>query len=73
MNPSSAPTIKGNLRLSIYSPAIDVGNNDYMTGVHTDIDGRDRVQDGDGDGTEFVDMGAYENGYYEFFIPLVSQ
>ena len=46
------------------SPAIDTGTN---TGVSQyDIDGHQRVQDGNADGTATADMGAYE------FLPLDS-
>ena len=50
------------LRLEPGSPAIDGGNNAYLTGfpVDEDIDGNARVVDGNGDGTATVDAGAYE-------------
>ena len=65
INPSDAPTTTGNLRLQTSSPAIDKGNNIYVAGVLTDLDGEARVKDGNGDGTATVDMGAYEaKGYY---------
>ncbi len=65
VDPSKAPTTTGNLRLQEGSPAIDVGDNDYVVDVPADLDGEARVKDGDGDGTETVDMGAYEaKGYY---------
>ncbi len=60
INPSDAPTTTGNLRLQTSSPAIDKGNNIYVAGVLTDLDGEARIKDGDGDGTATVDMGAYE-------------
>jgi predicted outer membrane repeat protein len=69
VNPSTAPTITGNLRLQAGSPAIDVGNNSFIAGVSTDLDGEARIKDGDGDGTETVDMGAYEaKGYYQLSV-----
>jgi hypothetical protein len=43
----------GNLRLRPESPAVDAGNNDYVT-VTTDLDGNPRISNGR------VDMGAYE-------------
>ncbi|MFL6350251.1 MAG: OmpL47-type beta-barrel domain-containing protein [Bryobacteraceae bacterium] len=41
------------------SPAIDAGISDPAL-IPTDFDGNVRVQDGDGNGTLVVDMGAYE-------------
>ena len=41
------------------SPAIDAGDNGSVTAV-TDFDGLPRILDGDGSGTDEVDMGAYE-------------
>ena len=60
IDPSTAPTKTGNLRLGTGSPAIDAGNNTFAAGVLTDLDGEARIKDGDGDGTATVDMGAYE-------------
>ena len=52
----------GNLRLQDSSPAIDAGDNDApgLAGILSDLDGSDRFVDGDGDGTETIDMGVYE-------------
>ena len=47
------------------SPAIDGGNNDKATG--RDARGQKRPVDGDGNGSEIVDIGAYE-----FTIPIVE-
>ena len=60
INPSTAPNTTGNLRLQTGSPAIDTGDNTFVIGVPTDLDGEARLKDGDGDGTATVDMGAYE-------------
>jgi len=50
-----------NLRLSASSPCIDAGYNDALPPtVSTDLDGYQRVVDGNNDGTATVDMGAYE-------------
>jgi len=54
----------GDLHLLGISPCIDVGDNTAVPlGVTTDLDGRDRIVDGDCDGTATVDMGAYEFTY----------
>jgi hypothetical protein len=53
-----------NLRLSEGSRCIDAGDNSAVT-VTTDLDGRPRILDGDGDLVATVDMGAYE------YLPLV--
>lgn len=54
VDPGDAPTPAGNLRLQAASPAIDAGNNDYVVGVSTDLDGNPRIFN------ETVDLGAYE-------------
>jgi hypothetical protein len=49
------------LRLSEGSPCIDTGDNASVPpGFVTDLDGRLRFRDGDGDTIAVVDMGAYE-------------
>ncbi len=55
----------GNLRLLDGSPCIDTGSNDFVPeDLIVDLDGNERIVDGDGDGTAAVDMGAYEyQGY----------
>jgi len=61
-DPLFADTTAWNFHLSAASPCIDAGNPD-TTGYHlpdTDLDGNARIQDGDGNGTAVVDMGAYE-------------
>jgi hypothetical protein len=50
--------------LSLGSPCIDAGNPD-TTGLNLpqwDVMGNQRIWDGDGNGTEIIDMGAYEFG-----------
>jgi len=57
----------GNLRLKLTSPCIDAGNNDYISGVSKDLDGNERILDGNADNTATVDIGAYERlpeGWY---------
>ena len=54
------------------SPAIDKGNNSFISGVSTDLDGNPRVVDGDLDGTATVDMGAYEFQTYTLTVSLAG-
>jgi predicted outer membrane repeat protein len=69
VDPDDAPTNSGNLRIAGTSPAIDKGNNEFVSGVPTDIFGEARIKDGNGDGTKIVDMGAYEaRGYYQLSV-----
>lgn len=63
VDPNHAPTTEGNLRLQQGSPAIDAGDNSYVT-VPTDLDGSARIL-----GTA-VDMGAYER-LKPLYLPLV--
>ncbi|MHC4500667.1 MAG: choice-of-anchor Q domain-containing protein, partial [Planctomycetota bacterium] len=50
-----------NLRLKPDSPCIDAADNSSVpSGVTTDLAGHPRITDGDCNGTEIVDMGAYE-------------
>jgi hypothetical protein len=64
----------GNLQIGSTSPCLDAGDN-AAPGLPTlDYEGLARIFDGDGDGSDVVDMGAYEF-YYEnedlFYLPLV--
>lgn len=59
VNPGDAPTMAGNLRLQSGSPAIDAGDNSFVTAA-TDLDGGARIVDGNLDGTATVDLGAHE-------------
>lgn len=54
VDPSTAPTTTGNLRLQIGSPAINAGKNSFVT-VGKDLDGNNRIIGCN------VDMGAYES------------
>jgi len=61
--PDGSPgTVDDDLHLLADSPCVDAGRNDVVS-TTTDLDGNPRAQDGDGDGTATVDMGAYELGY----------
>ena len=72
IDPSTAPTTTGNLRLQTGSPGIDAGDNSVVTGVLTDLDGEARIVDGNLDGTPTVDMGAYETPIYSY-LPLINR
>lgn len=55
-------TADDDLHLQAISPAIDAGSNDELPETSTtDLDGLDRITDGDGDLIDTVDMGAYES------------
>lgn len=55
INPASAPTSTGDLRLQPGSPAIDAGDNSAVpASITTDVDGNQRIANG------AVDIGAYE-------------
>jgi predicted outer membrane repeat protein len=62
-NPIFLSPYYGDLHLTLHSPAIDQGNNDFVSGISTDLGGNPRII---GDA---VDLGAYE---YEDHSPLVS-
>ena len=54
VNPGGAPSLAGNLRLQQDSPVRDQGNNSFVAGVGTDLDGEARIFGGT------VDLGPYE-------------
>jgi len=54
VNPGGAPSLAGNLRLQQDSPLRDQGNNSFVAGVDTDLDGEARIFGGT------VDLGPYE-------------
>jgi len=64
VDPFTAPTTAGDLRLSPGSPAIDAGDNQYVVGVLFDLDGKPRIINGT------VDMGAFETFLY-LFLPMI--
>lgn len=70
VDPALAPTSVGNLRLAGDSPAIDAGENSYITGVPTDLDQYGRIADGNGDGVVTVDMGPYEKPI-DIYLPII--
>jgi hypothetical protein len=63
-NRNSNPSFGDNLRLSSGSPAIDTGINNVWGPIaqksNKDYEGKKRIQDGDGDGSDIVDIGAIE-------------
>jgi len=60
----------GDFHLRGGSPCIDAGDNSYTTWTQ-DLDTRKRVWDGDGDGTDTVDIGCYE-GAWRTVSPLIG-
>jgi serine protease len=52
--------LAGDYHLRPRSPCIDTGDNSAPDLPATDLDGKPRIQDGNGDGIAVVDMGAYE-------------
>ncbi len=72
VDPSAAPAPSGNLRLKHGSPAIDSGDNTFVTGVSSDLDWVGRVADGNLDGKLKVDMGAYETQIYRY-LPMIMR
>lgn len=54
------------------SPCVDTGDNDVAGLPSVDIEGFERIQDGDSDLNPIVDVGAYEleGGINSYFIPI---
>ena len=59
-DPNFADAVNYDFHLTLLSPCIDTGDPNGVYTGQTDIDGEDRVMDGDGDQTADVDMGADE-------------
>ncbi|MHC4621315.1 MAG: right-handed parallel beta-helix repeat-containing protein [Planctomycetota bacterium] len=62
------PLFGPNYHLQEGSPCIDAGDPNYVAGPNeTDLDGNQRVVDGDSDGNSVIDIGAYE-----YFVPPIE-
>jgi len=60
-DPQFVNPANGDYHLQNTSPCIDAGDNSLVpSGVDKDLDGNQRIVDGDSDGTATVDIGAYE-------------
>ena len=60
-DPQFVDAAGGDYHLKDTSPCVDAGDNGSVpTGTAQDLDGNQRIVDGDNDGTATVDIGAYE-------------
>ncbi|RKY12649.1 MAG: hypothetical protein DRP82_06490, partial [Planctomycetota bacterium] len=60
-DPQFVDAAGGDYHLKDTSPCIDAGDNSLVpSGVDKDLDGNQRIVDGNNDGTSIVDIGAYE-------------
>jgi hypothetical protein len=66
VDPAAAPTTAGDLRLKAESPAINTGDDQYVSGLTTDLDDNPRISGGS------VDMGAYEFQFYPLTVSLAG-
>ena len=61
VDPQFVDAANGDYHLQDTSPCIDAGdNNSVPSGVDKDLDGKQRIVDGNNNGTATVDIGAYE-------------
>lgn len=58
--PMFVDSLNDDYRLTSASPCVDTGDPDFPSSILKDLDGNDRVLDGNDDGEAIVDMGAYE-------------
>ncbi|MFA5375223.1 MAG: right-handed parallel beta-helix repeat-containing protein [Dehalococcoidia bacterium] len=72
LDPKFVNASGGDLHLNAGSPCIDAGNNSAPAVPATDKDGIARPQDGNGDGTAIVDMGAYEDIYCGYRVIYIN-
>lgn len=75
IDPADAPSNAGNLRIAADSPLIDAGDNQARINrfysdpspipiegnILFDLDGAERIVDGDGDSIDQIDLGSYES------------
>ena len=67
-DPMFVDPVSSDYSLKYGSPCIDAGT-DSGAPDH-DLAGTERPLDGDGDGTKVTDMGAYEFGLYQLYLPI---
>jgi hypothetical protein len=68
-NPQLLAPATGDYRLTIGSPAIDIGGDDLLAGGPTDLGGDPRPTDGDGNGSALNDAGAFEGAHEPLSFP----
>ncbi len=63
-DPKFTSPVGYDFHLKIGSPAINRGNNTFVSGITQDMDGKPRIQNG------VVDLGPYELLFYPIYLPL---